>query len=312
MFENPRRGKQARNFTTNGPKILDLKSSSEQIFSENWRLVPLIYVHAYTLLQSLHRLAVRKDRERWKSRLLSTECNSPESAIFSSFSKSVSHNFSIKGVISFSFPALKVGVSVLRIRFHLSSREDATFCARVLFTGFWNWKRLRKFGKSLTIICFKSSGSATTSDGLPPKQMVNTLPYFLRKARCIWWIPLYFLASRKFPRNGTGLGPGTFSFLRSAKPLVPYQYRKSATKSNKDTVAAGWARLSDNNNGCSRSFVTVSIFSTGSAAKKWGWRKKKQTQKLSIQQCPSTFKHFLFTHHTNIPKHIFLVTITNL
>ena len=33
MFENPRRGKQARNFTTNAPKILDLKSSSEQIFS---------------------------------------------------------------------------------------------------------------------------------------------------------------------------------------------------------------------------------------------------------------------------------------
>ena len=32
MFKNPRRGMQARNFTTNVPKILDLKSSSEQIF----------------------------------------------------------------------------------------------------------------------------------------------------------------------------------------------------------------------------------------------------------------------------------------
>ena len=32
MFENPRRGMQAKNFTTNVPKILDLKSSSEQIF----------------------------------------------------------------------------------------------------------------------------------------------------------------------------------------------------------------------------------------------------------------------------------------
>ena len=50
MFENPRRGRQARNFTTNAPKILDLKSSSEQIFSrklplgapEVWRL-RLIY-----------------------------------------------------------------------------------------------------------------------------------------------------------------------------------------------------------------------------------------------------------------------------
>ena len=36
MFENPRRGWQARNFT-NVSKIIDLKSSSEQIFSENWR-----------------------------------------------------------------------------------------------------------------------------------------------------------------------------------------------------------------------------------------------------------------------------------
>ena len=34
---------QARNFTTNVPKILDVKSSSEQIFSENCRWVPLIY-----------------------------------------------------------------------------------------------------------------------------------------------------------------------------------------------------------------------------------------------------------------------------
>ena len=35
MFENPRRGRQAKNFKTNVSKILDLKSSSEQIFSEN-------------------------------------------------------------------------------------------------------------------------------------------------------------------------------------------------------------------------------------------------------------------------------------
>ena len=40
MFENSRRGRQARNFTADVPKILDLKSSSEQIFSENWRWVP--------------------------------------------------------------------------------------------------------------------------------------------------------------------------------------------------------------------------------------------------------------------------------
>ena len=40
-FENHRRGGQARNLTTNAPKILDLKSSSEQIFYENCRWVPL-------------------------------------------------------------------------------------------------------------------------------------------------------------------------------------------------------------------------------------------------------------------------------
>ena len=38
MFENPRRGRQARNFTTNFPKLLDLKSSSEQIFSRKLTL----------------------------------------------------------------------------------------------------------------------------------------------------------------------------------------------------------------------------------------------------------------------------------
>ena len=31
MFQNPRRSGQARNFTENDPKILDLKSSPEQI-----------------------------------------------------------------------------------------------------------------------------------------------------------------------------------------------------------------------------------------------------------------------------------------
>ena len=40
-FENPRRSMQARNLTKIVPKILDLKSSSEQIFSKNCRWVPL-------------------------------------------------------------------------------------------------------------------------------------------------------------------------------------------------------------------------------------------------------------------------------
>ena len=39
MFENPRRGREAKNFTTNVPKILDLKSSSEQKSSDIWRRV---------------------------------------------------------------------------------------------------------------------------------------------------------------------------------------------------------------------------------------------------------------------------------
>ena len=43
MFEIPRRGRQARKSTTNVPKILDLKSSSEEIFSENRRWVPLMF-----------------------------------------------------------------------------------------------------------------------------------------------------------------------------------------------------------------------------------------------------------------------------
>ena len=41
MFENPRRGRQAKNFSTNVPKILDLKSSSEQIFSKICCWVPM-------------------------------------------------------------------------------------------------------------------------------------------------------------------------------------------------------------------------------------------------------------------------------
>ena len=46
-FENPRRGIQARNLTTTVAKILDLKSSSEQIFSKNCPWVPLIPVLVY-------------------------------------------------------------------------------------------------------------------------------------------------------------------------------------------------------------------------------------------------------------------------
>ena len=37
----PKRGGQARNFTTNVLKILDLETSLEQIFSKNCRRLPL-------------------------------------------------------------------------------------------------------------------------------------------------------------------------------------------------------------------------------------------------------------------------------
>ena len=53
MFENRRRGRQARNFTINVPKILDLKLSSEQIFSENCRWVPLVIYPMYSTIQLL-------------------------------------------------------------------------------------------------------------------------------------------------------------------------------------------------------------------------------------------------------------------
>ena len=50
MFENPRRGRQARNFTTNVSKILDLKSSSEQIFFRKLSLgAPEIWAYFYPL-----------------------------------------------------------------------------------------------------------------------------------------------------------------------------------------------------------------------------------------------------------------------
>ena len=47
MFENPRRGRQARNFATNVPKILVLKSSSEQIFSRKLPLGAPESLHLY-------------------------------------------------------------------------------------------------------------------------------------------------------------------------------------------------------------------------------------------------------------------------
>ena len=59
MFENPRIGRQARNFTTNAPKILDLKSFSEQIFSRRLPLgAPDILVKRYNGLGRFHMILI--------------------------------------------------------------------------------------------------------------------------------------------------------------------------------------------------------------------------------------------------------------
>ena len=79
MFENPRRGKQARNFTRNVPKILDLKSSSEQIFSENCRWVPLIYDENF-FLGNLYRSNFRELFLDFKGKKLQYELYSEQGA----------------------------------------------------------------------------------------------------------------------------------------------------------------------------------------------------------------------------------------
>ena len=59
MFENARRGRQARNFGKNVPTIADLKSSSEQIFSEYFRWVPLTLARDEPLRKSAWEASAR-------------------------------------------------------------------------------------------------------------------------------------------------------------------------------------------------------------------------------------------------------------
>ena len=55
-FENPRRGRQARNFSENDPKILDLKSSSEQIIFRKLSLgAPVLWNEKFTCKWLNHR-----------------------------------------------------------------------------------------------------------------------------------------------------------------------------------------------------------------------------------------------------------------
>ena len=76
MFENPRRGRQARNFTTIFPKILVLKLSSQQIFSKICRWVPL--TGPVNWRHSLPRSVFRGDRiSSLPTNACSTENNIP-------------------------------------------------------------------------------------------------------------------------------------------------------------------------------------------------------------------------------------------
>ena len=62
MFENLRRGGQARKFTENDPKILDLKSSSEQIIFRKLSLgAPATQQSATNRIQQRARHSLRAD-----------------------------------------------------------------------------------------------------------------------------------------------------------------------------------------------------------------------------------------------------------
>ena len=81
MLENPRRGRQARYFTTNVPKILHLKPSSEQIFAENCRWVPLVdsvlnFYQRFSYIASIFQKITRQ----WKSTLSTMQKRSPVEA----------------------------------------------------------------------------------------------------------------------------------------------------------------------------------------------------------------------------------------
>ena len=74
MFENPRRGRQTRNFGKNVPKILHLKSSSEQIFSENCRWVPL-YTPSSMTITNLLQTCCNKKHVTLPRKMLKTQCD---------------------------------------------------------------------------------------------------------------------------------------------------------------------------------------------------------------------------------------------
>ena len=86
MFENTRKGRQARNFTRNAPKIVDLKSSSEQIFS---RKLPL---GAPEMLISVQKYELQYGKI---SPILSTQITAPVKKISISQYKNISSGTNI-------------------------------------------------------------------------------------------------------------------------------------------------------------------------------------------------------------------------
>ena len=98
MFENPRRGRQARNFTTNVPKILVLKWSSEPVFPENCRSVPLkgLWRNWHYPLISMHLKC--KDWRKYKRKQRLKKCpNGQVMAIFGRSPKTRIFKKSAKG-----------------------------------------------------------------------------------------------------------------------------------------------------------------------------------------------------------------------
>ena len=67
MFENPRRGRQARNFTENDPKILDLKSSSEQIIFRTLSLGAPVRLSTSRINRTHRKVPVRLFLVRFRS-----------------------------------------------------------------------------------------------------------------------------------------------------------------------------------------------------------------------------------------------------
>ena len=84
MFDNPRRGRQAKNFTTNFPKILVLKCFSEPIFHENCRSVPLkaLWRKWHYPLISMHLKCKQRLQKCPNGQVMSIFGRSPKNRIF--------------------------------------------------------------------------------------------------------------------------------------------------------------------------------------------------------------------------------------